>query len=193
LRKLLVRLFCTLPLLVTACGGGAETEPTRTTTSATVSTVEPIAGTALPVGTAFRLGFTIEYAQDAFTLYTVAFVRDDGVFSPPVACGGGGSSGGAFAGQPLEVSGVLGPLPTSGGVRTDSQRFGNILYQFAKGRRVNAVLLLKRLPGPPTGSAAGCVPLGTTVPGFTNVTEGTVFPENADQRVNLTLNWFIQE
>jgi hypothetical protein len=35
-------------------------------------------------------------------------------------------------------------------------------------------------------------PLGTDVPGLSNPTEGTVFPENADQRLNLTLNWFIQ-
>jgi hypothetical protein len=180
-------------LFVAACGGSA-TEPTRTTTTATVSVVNPAAGVTLIRGTPFRIGFTLEYAQDAFTLYAVAFVRDDGVYSPPVACGGGGSSGGAFAGQPVEVAGVVGPLPSGGSVRTDSERFGNVLYQFAKGRRVNsAVLLLKRLPGPPTGSASGCAPLGTAVPSFTNVTDGTVFPEQADQRVDMTLNWLIQE
>ena len=190
MRKRLVGLFSVLPLLISACGGGG-TEPTLRTSSATASTVDPVAGTTLAIGSPFRLSFNVEYAQDAFTLYTAAFIRDDGVFSPPVACGGG-SSGGAFAGQTVEVAGVLGPLP-SGGIRTDSQRFGNILYQFAKGRRVNAVLLLKRLPAPPTGPAAGCAPLGTSVPGFTNVTEGTVFPENADQRVDVSLNWLIQE
>ena len=184
------RYLCVCALFVGACGGSA-TEPTRTTTTATVSIVDPVAGTTLTIGSPFRLSFNVEYAQDAFTLYTAAFVRDDGVYSPPIACGGGGSSGGAFAGQPVEVAGVLGPLP-SGGVRTDSQRFGNLLYQFARGRRVNAVLLLKRLPAAPTGPAAGCAPLGTAVPGFTNVTEGTVFPENADQRVDMTLNWLIQ-
>jgi hypothetical protein len=155
--------LCVCSLFVAACGGSAS-EPTRTTTTAT----------------------------DAFTLYAAAFVRDDGVYSPPIACGGGGSSGGAFAGQPVEVAGVLGPLPSGGGVRTDSQRFGNLLYQFARGRRINAVLLLKRMPAAPTGPASGCTPLGTAVPGFTNVTEGTVFPENADQRVDMTLNWLIQ-
>jgi hypothetical protein len=191
MRKRLVGLFCVLALLISACSGG-ETQPTLRTSSATVTTVDPVAGTTLAIGSPFRLSFTVEYAQDAFTLYTAAFIRDDGVFSPPVACGGGGSSGGAFAGQTVEVAGVLGPLP-SGGIRTDSQRFGNILYQFAKGRRVNAVLLLKRLPAPPSGPAAGCAPLGTSVPGFTNVTVGTVFPENADQRVDMSLNWLIQE
>jgi hypothetical protein len=183
--------FCILSLLSGACGGTA-TEPTRTTTSARVSLVDPVASTTLAIGTPFKISFTVEYAQDTFTLYSVAFVRDDGVYSPPFACGGGGSSGGAFAGDTVEVSGVIGPLPATG-VRTDSQRFGNILYQFAKGHRVNAVLLLKRLPGPPSGSQSGCEPIATSVPGFDNPTVGTVFPAVADQRVDMSLNWFIQE
>jgi hypothetical protein len=141
--------LCVCSLFVAACGGSAS-EPTRTTTTATVSVVDPVAGTTLAIGAPFRLSFNVEYAQDAFTLYAAAFVRDDGVYSPPIACGGGGSSGGAFAGQPVEVAGVLGPLPSGGGVRTDSQRFGNLLYQFARGRRVNAVLLLNECrPHPP--------------------------------------------
>jgi hypothetical protein len=68
------------------------------------------------------------------------------------------------------------------------------MIEFAKGHRVNALLLLlKRLPGPPTGPASdGCAPIGTVVPGYENPTVGTVFPENADLRVDMTLNWLIQ-
>ena len=192
MNRFVVRGLCVLAVFTGACtGGNKTTEPTRTTTTARVSAVDPVAGTVLAKGASFRISFTIEYAQDAMTMYTVAFLRDDGVYSPPFACGGGGSSGGAFAGQPVEVAGVLGPLPTGGGVRTDSQRFGNILYQFAKGRRVNALMLLKRVPA--LGTTPGCTPLGTAVPGFENVTTGTVFPDQADQRVDITLNWTIQE
>jgi hypothetical protein len=134
-------------------------------------------------GTPFRIGFTVEYAQEAYTFYTVAFVRDDGAYSPPLTCGGGGSSGGAFAGQPVEVSGTVG-----------TEWKGNILYEFAKGRRVNAVLLLKRTPGgPPSGPAQGCAPLGTGGLDPSRPTEGTVFPDAADQRVDMSLNWFIQQ
>jgi hypothetical protein len=147
----------------------------------------------MTVGTPFKISFTVQYAQDAFTLYTVAFVRDDGLFSPPLTCGGGGSSGGAFADQTVEVSGVVGPFSGGGGVRTESQRIGNILYQYAKGHRVNALLLLKRLPEQPTGPSTGCAPLGTaSSDGYGSVIVGTVFPEQADQRVDMALNWFIQ-
>jgi len=184
--------LCVLSLFTGGCAG-SDTEPTstRTTTSARVSIVDPVTGTTLTRGTAFKLSFTVEYAQDAFTLYTVAFVRDDGLYSPPLTCGGGGSSGGAFADQPVEIAGVVGPL--SGGVLTESARIGNVLYQFAKGHRVNAMLLLKRLPGPPTGPASDCVPIGSGGRDPSKPTEGTVFPENADQRVNMSLDWFVQE
>ena len=183
--------LCVCSVFVGACTGNKTTEPTRTTTTARVSTVEPVSGTLLAKGASFKISFAVEYAQDAITLYTVAFQRDDGVYSPPFACGGGGSSGGAFANQPVEVAGVLGPLPTNVSVRTDSQRFGNMLYQFAKGRRVNALLLLKRVAAFPNTN--GCDPLGTAVPGFENPTAGAVFPNQADQRVDMTLNWTIQE
>lgn len=184
--------LCVLSLFMGACTGNKTTEPTRAETSARTSVTDPVSGTTLAKGASFKISFTIDYAQDALTWYTVAFVRDDGVYSPPVACGGGGSSGGAFAGQPVEVAGVLGPLPTGGGVRTDSQRWGNVLYQFAKGRRVtSAVLLLKRIPSFPTTNS--CEPLGTALPSFETVPTGTVYPERADQRVDMPLNWTIQE
>jgi hypothetical protein len=173
--------LCVVCLFTGACAGDRATEPTRTTTSARVSTVDPATGTTLTKGTPFKISFTVEYAQDAFTLYTVAFVRDDGRYSPPLTCGGGGSSGGAFAGQTVDVSGIVG---------TDWK--GNILYQFASGHRVNALLLLKRLPGPPSGPASDCVPIGTGGRDPGKPTEGAVFPENADQRVDMTLNWSIQ-
>lgn len=177
-RKPLVGL-CVLALFTAGCAG-SDTEPsTRTTTSATVSMVDPAAGTTLARGVPFKLSFAVQYAQNAFTFYTVAFVRDDGVYSPPLTCGGGGSSGGAFADQTVDVSGIVG---------TDFN--GNILYQFARGRRVNAVLLLKRIPSDQTGP--GCAPLGTFVPNPSNPTQGTVYPAVADQRVDMTLNWFIQ-
>ena len=92
----------------------------------------------------------------------------------------------------MEVAGVVGPLPVRGGSRTDSEIKGNMLYQFAKGHRVNALLLLKRVPAAPDGSTPACAPLGAGGLDFTKPTEGTVFPENADQRVDMTLNWFIQ-
>ncbi len=189
-RRVVVRL-CALSLFTGGCAG-SDTEPTRTTTSARVSIVDPAAGNTLTRGTPFKISFTVEFAENAFTLYTIGFVRDDGVYSPPFACGGAGTSGGAHlgAGQ-VEVSGVVGPLPVGGGGRTESERMGAILFEFAKGHRVNALLLLKRLPEPPSGPAAGCAPLGTFVPLF-NPTEGTVFPENADQRVDMPLNWFVQ-
>lgn len=186
-------LLCALSLFIGGCAG-SNTEPTttRTTTTARVNIPEPAASTTMTVGTPFKVSFAVQYAQDAFTFYTVAFVRDDGVYSPPLTCGGGGSSGGAFADQTVEVSGVLGPFSGSGS-RTESQRIGNILYQFAKGRRVNALLLLKRLPEQPTGPSTGCAPLGTAGgDSYSSVIVGTVFPEQADQRVDMTLNWFIQ-
>jgi hypothetical protein len=183
--------LCVLSLVSGACKGGV-TEPTTKNSFGTVNVANPAASTTLTKGTSFQVPFTVTFAQNSFTLYTVAFVRDDGVYSPPFACAGAGSSGGAIVGpQAVEVSGVLGPLPT-GGLRTESQRFGNILYQFAKGHRVNAVLLLKRLPDA-NSMGPGCMPLGTAVPGFENVTEGTVFPAVADSRTDVTLNWFIQE
>jgi hypothetical protein len=171
---------CVLSLFTGGCAG-SETEPTRTTTTARVSIVDPAAGTTMTVGTPFKISFTVEYAQEAFTLYTVAFVRDDGLYSPPLTCGGGGSSGGAFAGQPVDVSGVVG-----------ADWKGNILYQFAKGHRVNAMLLLKRLPEQPNGPASDCVPIGAGGRDPSKPTEGTVFPEQADQRVDMPLNWLIQ-
>ena len=184
--------LCVLSLFTGGCAG-SDTEPTRTTTSARVSVVDPAAGNTLTRGTPFKISFTVEFAENAYTLYTIGFVRDDGVYSPPFTCAGAGSSGGAHlgAGQ-VEISGVVGPLPSGSGVRTDGEFKGNVLYQFAKGHRVNAVLLLKRLPAPPSGPAGDCVPIGAGGRDLTKPTEGTLFPENADQRVDMTLNWFIQ-
>jgi hypothetical protein len=68
------------------------------------------------------------------------------------------------------------------------------VHEFGKGHRVNLVLLLKVVPDLAL-PLVGCGPLGTDVPGLNNSnnpTEGTVFPDNADQRVDLPLNWFIQ-
>jgi hypothetical protein len=67
------------------------------------------------------------------------------------------------------------------------------LYEFGKGHIVNLVMLLKVVPGPTRPPACG--PLGTDIPGLNNSnnpTEGAIFPENADQRFDMTLNWFIQ-
>jgi hypothetical protein len=136
----------------------------------------------LTKGTPFKISFKVEYAQDTFTMFVVAFVREDGVYSPPFTCAGGGSSGGAFSDDTAEISGVLG---------TDWK--GNVLYEFAKGHRVNALLLLKRTSGPPTGPVTDdCAGIGTGGRDPSKPTEGTVFPANADQRVDMSLNWFIQ-
>ena len=50
-------------------------------------------------------------------------------------------------------------------------RGGNILYEFAKGHRVNAVLLINATP-----EREECAPIATIVPALNNQTEGTVFP-----------------
>jgi hypothetical protein len=109
-------------------------------------------------------------------------VSDDGRYSPPFICAGS-RVGGGYAVEEQDLRGV---------VATD--RVGHILHEFGKGHRVNLVLLLKVVPDL-TLPLVGCGPLGTDVPGLNNSnnpTEGTVFPDNADQRVDLPLNWFIQ-
>jgi len=166
--------------------GGIGTEPSPNPATATLIGLEPAAGSTLAGGTSFKISYKFEYALTPgsdLRVWAFAFVRDDGRYSPPIVCGASRaastSGGGGYTLQAKALPGVVG-----------TDRIGRILYEFAKEHSVNLVLLLKVLPGlvaPP-----GCGPLGTDVPGLSNPTEGTVFPENADQRLNLTLNWFIQ-
>ena len=93
---------------------------------------------------------------------TIAFVRDDGVYSQPAMCGetdagSGGGSGGLGFGQTHEVRKTIDRL------------------NFAIGRRVNLVVLFS--------SRGGC-DVGPSAP--------TVDPSQADLgRRDVTLNWLV--
>jgi hypothetical protein len=172
-----VRRFCAVCLCTAACGG-TGIEPSEITASARLVSVDPAVGTTLASGSPFKVTFSVQWAQSdtSYMVAAVALVRDDGQYSPPLACHKIGAP--RYSSQTMEAvaTGIVG-----------KDRGGNILYEFSKGHRVNALLLVKATP-----EREGCAPISTLPPGLSNPTEGTVFPENADQRVDATLNWFIQ-
>jgi hypothetical protein len=164
-----------------ACGG-TGIEPTEINASARLTGIDPPMGTTLARGNPFRVSFVVQWSQSgpSYMLTTVAFVRDDGRYSPPLDCDSLRVSGPGAGGLEAVAFGTVG-----------EGRSGTILYEFAKGHRVNALLLFKSLPS--REREPGCAPLGTEIPGLSNPTEGAVFPADADQRVDVVLDWFIQQ
>ena len=175
-----VRRFFMVCVFAAACGGNGI-EPTEINASARLTGIDPPIGTTLVRGNPFKVSFVVQWSHSGPSnmLTTVAFVRDDGRYSPPLDCDSVGASGPGSAGLEAAASGTVG-----------EGRSGTILYEFAKGHRVNALLLFKSLPS--REREPGCAPLGTEIPGLSNPTDGTVFPTNADQRMDTALNWFIQ-
>ena len=153
---IVVTALCALVGACPGCGGGTPTEPTKTSAIASPGAFSPAAGSTLTAGTPFSIARTYDFADTAMTHFAFAFLRDDGAYSRGFECGSG--QGGTLGGA---VSGTL-----------NSDSNGRLLYDFAKGRRVNAVLML----------------------GATAICQGdTVVPANATlQRVEIQLNWSIQ-
>ena len=150
---------CTTCLSTPSCGG-IPGEPTPQDASAFVRIVEPMAGATLTVGTAFAIGYGMRSASVG-TALAIAFVRDDGAYSPVIHCHGLGfvPNAGPSVGA---VEGIVG-----------RNQPGTILYEFGRGHRVNAVMFLRSpFEVPPT--------------------ECPVSSANADQRVDITLNWFVE-
>jgi len=139
-------------------------------------------GATVTSGSLFSISFTKQQARTTVVQSAIAFVRDDGAYSPPIACARDESTTQA----PYTIS-----MHSAWGIMRAEWR-GNTLYEFAKGRRVNAVMLFRTgfdLPG------VGCEPLSTQIDWARppSPTEGAVFPANADQRVDVVLDWFIQQ
>jgi hypothetical protein len=172
-------------LLVGACGNA--TDPTQPTKSDATLTHEPTAGATLTIGSPFKVSYTLRQFTPVYTYYALSFVRDDGAFSPPLACGRTGAAGTSQGTGTGFVTGTL----AAGVVGADWK--GNILYQFAQGHRVNAVMLLKDTFPAFAPPGFGCDPLSTDMDPNRPPTEGAVFPAAADQRVDVTLNWLIQQ
>jgi hypothetical protein len=168
--------------LIGACGENTTAPtPIPEKPTITITSVEPAVGATVTSGRLFSISFTKQQARTTVVQVAIAFVRDDGAYSPPIACW-------------REESTTIAPYSTSmhsaWGIVGDEWR-GNILYEFAKGRRVNAVMLFRTgfdLPG------VGCEPLSTQIDYARppSPTEGAIFPANADQRVDVTLDWLIQ-
>lgn len=178
-----VRRFFIVSVFTAACGENptAPTPPPEKPTI-TITNVEPPVGATVRNGTLFTISYTKQQARATVVQSAFAFVTNDRAYSAPIACARDENPGGTapYGISMHSVWGIVG-----------AEWRGNILFEFAKGRRANAVMLFRTEAVTP---GVGCAPLSTEIDWNNPPTDGTgaVYPANADQRIDVTLNWFIE-
>jgi hypothetical protein len=179
----LVKLLSLVVALGIAACGGSPTEPTDVVAgpfSVNLS-VEPPAGSILPVGTSYRVSWEyVNYQSLPPHASVMVFIRDDGAMLGFNCSGGlGGSQGGI----------------ESGGSQGGTVVPGSLVYLFAKGRYISSFsYLVASKPSAGTSRLPDCTPVADLAgpdwpyPSFV----GVVYPERADvYRADVQLNWLI--
>jgi hypothetical protein len=146
-----------------------EEAPAEGPPQARVLSFTPPAGSTVTLGTTYGLGWQLVSPPRSYVLYlATAYTRDDGAVSLAMECSTlpGGRDGGEGSTE-------------SGATLTES----DMLYQFGRGRRVNAVILLGRQPICAGGAHAvnfqrGVAPVDVAAADI--------------QRVDIPLNWLVQ-
>jgi hypothetical protein len=136
---------------------------------ARVLSFTPPAGSTVTLGTSYGLGWQFTSGPRSYVLYVaIAYTRDDGAVSLAMECLTlpGGPDGGEGS---TEFGATLSDF--------------DMLYQFGRGRRVNAVILLGRQPICAGGAQGGNFQRGVAA---VDVAAADI------QRVDIALNWLVQ-